>query len=112
MRRGDALGLTWNRADRARGVVSIDVTKNDELREAKLNSTADGVLARRWTPGATGYVFGSRKWNNFRSALEFALAAPAITGFRFHDLRHTCASWLVQRGRPLKEVQDVLGIAR
>jgi integrase len=54
-------------------------------------------------------VFGSCKWNSFRSAWEAALAAAGIEGFRFHDLRHTFASWLVQRGRTLKEVQEALG---
>ena len=32
-----------------------------------------------------------------------------LPGFRFHDPRHTCASHLTMKGRPLKEIQEVLG---
>jgi integrase len=109
LRRGEALALTWDRVDRPRGVVRLELTKSGRRREVPLSSNADGVLARRWTPDATGYVFGSRNWNAFRSAWEAALATAGLEGFRFHDLRHTFASWLVQRGRTLKEVQEALG---
>ena len=61
---------------------------------------------RRWAPNANAYVFGSRNWYSFRSAWEAALDAAGIEGFRFHDLRHTFASWLVQRGRTVKEVEE------
>ena len=109
VRRGEALGLTWDRVDRARGVIRLELTKSGRRREVPLSSNADAVLARRWTPGAKGDVFGSRNWNSFRSAWEAALTAAGVEGFRFHDLRHTFASWLVQRGRTLKEVQEALG---
>jgi integrase len=109
VRRGEALGLTWDRVDRSRGVIRLELTKSGRRREVPLSSNADAVLARRWTDGAKGYVFGSCKWNSFRSAWEAALAAAGIEGFRFHDLRHTFASWLVQRGRSLQEVKEALG---
>ena len=109
LRRGEALGLTWDRVDRARGVIRLEVTKSGHRREVPLSANADAVLARRWEEGATGYVFGTRNWNAYRSAWEVAVKAAKLDDFKFHDLRHTFASWLVQRGRSLKEVQELLG---
>ena len=107
LRRGEVLGLTWERVDRARGVVLLDVTKNGRRREVPLNGRADAVLARRGSH-AHGRVFGSN-WNTYRNAFEGAVARAKLEDFRFHDLRHTFASWTVQRGATLQEVKDLLG---
>ena len=108
MRRGEVLGLNWERVDRARGVVLLDVTKSGRRREVPLNSRADAVLARRGSH-AHGLVFGSRNWNTYRHAFESAATRAKVADFHFHDLRHTFASWAVQRGATLQEVKDLLG---
>ena len=44
-----------------------------------------------------------------RKVFKRALGRAKLPTFRLYDLRHTYASWLVQRGRTLKEVQEALG---
>ena len=97
MRRGEVLGLTWERVDRARGVVLLDITKNGRRREVPLNGRADAVLARRGSK-SSGLVFGTRRWDHFRTAWENAVERAKLVDFHFHDLRHTFASWAVCRG--------------
>jgi integrase len=58
--------------------------------------------------GAHGRVF-SGNWNTYRHAFEGAVGRAKLADFHFHDLRHTFASWAVQRGATLQEVKDLLG---
>ena len=48
-------------------------------------------------------------WGQIRTAFEKAVERARLSDFRFHDLRHTVASHLAMRGRPLKEIQEILG---
>jgi integrase len=46
---------------------------------------------------------------SFESCWSIALREARILNFRFHDLRHCCASYLAQQGASLVELADVLG---
>jgi len=110
LRQAEALQLTWDRVDQARGVVLLELTKNGRRREVPLNGPADAALARRGA-GRTGdgLVFGTKSWYAFRKAWKRAVKAAPLGDFHFHDLRHTFASWSIQRGATLPELKDLLG---
>src|SRR4029450_3324207 len=87
MRQGEALSLTWDRVDRARGRVLLDVTKNGRRREVPRNSRAVPLLAPRGRVSSmTGLVFGTRRWDHFRTAFETAVERAKLVDFHYHDL--------------------------
>ena len=75
-------------------------------RRVPLNSRADAVLARRGSK-RSALVFGTRRWDHYPTAWESAVERAKLVDF--HDLRHTFASWAIQRGASLQEVTDILG---
>ena len=85
---------------------NVHDTKSGKRREVPLNSRADAVLARRGSKSG-GLVFGTRRRDHLRSAWERAVDRVKLVDFHF--LRHTFASWSVQRGATLQELKDLLG---
>lgn len=53
--------------------------------------------------------FGEKKKDNVNKAWSAAKAKANIKNFRWHDLRHTFASWLVIAGVPLNTVRELMG---
>lgn len=112
MRKGEIMGLTWERVDFSRGVLLLEKTKSGRRREVPMNQAVYDALSALPGSKEAGLVFcrsTGAEWGAIRTAFDTACTRAKIEDFRFHDLRHTCASWLVQRGRNLKEVQELLG---
>jgi integrase len=114
MRKGEILGLEWERVDLSSARIRLDRTKSGEPRGVPINRAVyDALIALEPDPARRhGRVFpagNDRRGSQVRTAFEAALVRAGIAGFRFHDLRHTAASHLVMRGASLKDVQEILG---
>jgi integrase len=84
--------------DFARGVLLLERTKSGKRREVPMSDAVDAVLSalrREQNEKAEGPVFRRQNgaaWGALTTAFSVALRKAEITDFRFHDLRHTCAS--------------------
>ena len=111
-RAGEILGLEWSRVDLERQVAWLDhgTTKNGDGRGIPLN--ADAVAALESTRGQHPhwcFTYAGKRIQNSSSAWDTAKRRASIENFRFHDLRHTWASWHAQSGTSLQELMELGG---
>jgi integrase len=116
MRKGEILGLEWERVDLSTARITIHQTKSGKPRGVPIGRAVyDALIALQPDPERRhGRLFpngNDRRGSQIRTAFELALTRAGIAGFRFHDLRHTAASHLVMRGASLQDVKEVLGHA-
>lgn len=113
LRQGNVLGLECSQVDLVRHVCWIhpDQAKARKAIHVPLNSVAMDVLTQQ-VGKHPQRVFSYRGkpivWANTKSWKE-ALKRAGIEDFRWHDLRHTWASWLAQQGTPLYVLQELGG---
>lgn len=112
-RRSELLGLTWSDIDFKRGVANLSDTKNGEPRVLPIPSVILRLLEQYWKDDQ-GYLFESERkpgkpMTEFRRHFEKALKDAGIDDFKFHDLRHSVASYLVMSGATLYETAQILG---
>ena len=111
-RRGELLRLRWSDINFERSEASVGVTKNGDRKTLPLVPAVMAEL-KRHQGHRESLIFASQR--NPSQAFNFvprwsqACKAAKLRGFRFHDLRHTCASYLAQDGATLLEISDVLG---
>ena len=118
-RKSELIKLEWSRVSFERRLLSLGAehTKSGKRRSVPLNDAALDALReiQAWrnvhAPGSP-WVFatkGQRRITTFQKGFSAAVGRAGIVNFRIHDMRHTCASWLVMAGTPLTVVRDLLG---
>ncbi|MDR9838212.1 site-specific integrase [Herbaspirillum huttiense] len=113
LRRANVTGLRWEQVDMKRQIAWFDGEdmKNGNPQVIPLNDDAMRVLISRHGAHPI-YVFtykGNRIIQASTAAWYKALERAGIQDFRWHDLRHTWASWHVQSGTPLLALQELGG---
>ena len=109
-RRSELLSLDWQNVDLARGFITYTKTKNGEDRSVRLTDRAIQVLTDLGAK-ESGPVFTYRgqAMKDGSTAFNKARKRAGLVDFRFHDLRHTFASRLVQQGVSLYEIMHLTG---
>lgn len=114
-RRGEMFSLTWDSVSfsSARLTIRGSRSKNGQSRIIALNREALHAL-REWrkvAPRAELVFPGPKgsKMGHIKSSWKRVLKDAEITGFRWHDLRHTFASYLVMAGVDLNTVRELMG---
>lgn len=113
MRAGEILSLCWEDVDLPRSTawVTADRAKSGRARAVPLNAEAVQIIRRRIGTHLQ-LVFtrnGSPQTQIDPKMFARACAQAGIENFRFHDLRHTWASWHVQAGTPLFVLKELGG---
>lgn len=113
LRENNVLNLEWSQVDLKRRVAWIyaDQAKGRESIGVPLNDSAMAVLTRRIGVDKR-FVFGNPDYPLSKASNKAwyqALRDAKMVGFRWHDLRHTWASWHVMNGTRLEELAKLGG---
>jgi integrase len=119
LRRHNVTHLEWSQLDlvKKRAWVHPDQAKAGKAISVPLSDVAVDLIRQqlgKQTGKPSPYVFlyhGAPVYQTSTKAWHDALISVGITKFRWHDLRHTWASWHVQRGTPLPVLKELGGWA-
>jgi integrase len=112
-RAGELVKLEWKDVDLKDGRVLFRQTKNAQPRTVWLYGTAlDRLKAHakvRKLKGGRVFESETGKGYDYNRPFREAVAAAGIMGFRFHDLRHTAATYLAQQGATEQQLRAIGG---
>ena len=114
-RQSEIWGLRWKDTDLKEGYLTFEKTKNGDIRKVPVLGEALDLLrayhSQHRIVGREELFPGRIKGQslNLRKQWVAALKQAEIEDFRWHDLRHSCASFMVQNGLDLRLVAELLG---
>ena len=112
MRLGEILNLKWNNIDLKARRIRVEKTKSGKVRFIPINDTLFYEL-RRLRNGQSPFVFFNpetmKPYVDLKRGFKAACRRAGIEGMRFHDLRHTFATRLIENGIDIETVRDLLG---
>lgn len=113
MRKNEILSLRWENIDLLKGYILIEDSKSGRSRKVPMNGQvleALGGLKQR-----EEFIFSNAGTGSYikdvKTAFKGACQRAKIKGLRFHDLRHTAASKMIEGGIDLVTVSKILGHA-
>jgi integrase len=123
MRQGEIMNLAWDNVDTKAGKITLHETKNGERRVVPLAGHAMEIIKQLKSERskATNLLFPASKPTRdaaaqikyspvfIRKAWVDAAKEAKVLDFKFHDLRHSAASYLAMNGASLAEIAEVLG---
>ncbi len=114
-RQSEVMALRWRQIDLKRRTAMLGDTKNGDARALPLSGEALALLQKKVRSLTDDRLFpptaAAKKGRYLDLRLPFAAALKAaeIADFHWHDLRHTCASYLAMSGVSPLEIAKVLG---
>ena len=114
-RRGEILSMTWDNVDMENRLLSLKATntKSKKNQTVPLNNLCMSILYRCRELKVSDLVFPSGNgiyYSGFDCIWKRIRKRAGLQGFRFHDLRHTYASYLASSGKvDIYTLKELLG---
>jgi len=111
MRLGEILNLEWEDVDLKRRIIAVTRTKSKKIRHIPINGMLLDILSGIGRKSPYVFINPDRRqpWQEVKRSFKSACLKAGVKNLRFHDLRHTFATRLIERGADIITIRDLLG---
>lgn len=114
-RKEEILSLKWDNIDFNKNEIELLHTKSNKKRKIPLAKSLKKILLKLKKYTDNEYVFinpaTGKRYVDIKKSFNHAVKSSGLKKFRFHDLRHTFATRLIEKGIDIVVVKELLGHA-